>query len=78
MIRNDGVVIEYDGMKRNGRFAVVISASRLSPAIIDLSGTESQAIGVGGDESVIIAASEHTLLIPIEEVDDLMRGEGAK
>jgi hypothetical protein len=37
MIRNDGVVIEYDGMKRNGRFAVVISASRLSPAIIDLS-----------------------------------------
>ena len=45
MIGSDGKVLEYDGMKRYGRLAEVLSDSPFSPVIIDLSGTQRQVIG---------------------------------
>jgi hypothetical protein len=34
--------------------------------------------GVGGNEGIIVAASKDRLLIPIEQMDDLLGGEGAE
>ena len=44
MISSEGMVLEYDGMKRMGRLAEVNSDSPLSSSIVDLTGNSREAI----------------------------------